>query len=155
MKTPNPEHVQRLVSIINNSPYFELISMKIREIGVGYSRLEIDLNEKHLQPFGIVHGGVFASIIESVTSWAIFYTIEDENSGLTTVNLNLNYLVPAKSGKVMAEGRQIKTGRTLCYAEGRVTDDMGKIVAHGTSTLMIIPGKAPIAKPPFPPKFLD
>ncbi len=155
MKKPNPDHVKRLADTINNSPYFELISMKILDIGIGYCDLEIDLEKKHLQPFGIVHGGVFASIIESVTCWALFYGIEDENGGLTTIDLKLNYLAPASSGKVMAKGRQIKIGKTLAYAEGQVTDEMGKLLAHGTSTLMILPEKAPVVDPPFPPKFLE
>ena len=43
---------------------------------------------------------------------------------------------------------------TLGYAEGQVKDESGKLIAHGTSTLMILPGEAPVADPPFPPKFL-
>lgn len=89
-----------------------------------------------------------------MTCWAVFYGVEDENGGLTTIDLKLNYLAPATSGKVMAKGSQIKIGKTLAYAEGRVTDESGKILAHGTSTLMILPGKAPVVDPPFPPKFL-
>jgi uncharacterized protein (TIGR00369 family) len=155
MKTPNPEHVERLVSVINSSPYFELISMKIREIGIGYSLFEIDLEERHLQPFGLVHGGVFASIIDSAASWAIFYGIKDENGGLTSVDLKLNYLAPAVYGKLLAKGRQITLGKTFGYAEAQVTDESGKILAHGTSTVMIAPGKLPVVEPPFPPKFLE
>lgn len=155
MKNPNPEHVERFISVINSSPYFQLLSMKVCEVGIGYCFLEIDLEKKHLQPFGIVHGGVFASVIESVTSWAIFYGVEDENDGLTTIDLKLNYLSPAVSGKAVAEGRQIKLGNTLGYAEGQVKDENGKLIAHGTSTLLILPGGAPVADPPFPPKFLQ
>ena len=154
MNNPNPEHVKRFIGVINSSPYFQLLSMKVREVGIGYCVLEIDLEKKHLQPFKIVHGGVFASVIESVTSWAIFYGIENENDGLTTIDLKLNYLSPAVSGKAIAEGRQIKVGNTLGYAEGQVKDESGKLIAHGTSTLMILPGEAPVADPPFPPKFL-
>jgi len=155
MKTPNPEHIERLVNVINRSPYFALISMKIRKIGVGFSLFEIDIEEKHLQPFGIVHGGVFASIIDSAASWAIFYSIEDENRVLTSVDLKLNYLAPAASGKVIAKGRQIMLGKTLGYAEAHVTNDSGEILAHGTSTVMILPGKGPFVELPFPPKFLE
>jgi len=155
MKTPNPEHVERLISVINSSPYFTLISMKIREIGIGYSLFEIDLDKRHLQPFGLVHGGVFASIIDSAASWAIFYGIKDENGGITSVDLKLNYLAPAVYGKVLAKGRQITLGNTLGYAEAQVTDETGKILAHGTSTIMIVPGHFPVFEPPFPPKFLE
>jgi uncharacterized protein (TIGR00369 family) len=155
MKTPNPAHIERLGRVINNSPYFELMSMKICDIGVGHSRFEIDLNKKHLQPFGLVHGGVFATIIDTATSWAIFYSIEDQDAGMTSVDLKLNYLAPAASGKLIAKGRQKKVGNTLGYATAEVTDEAGKILAHGTSTLMILQGKAPPADPAFPPKFIE
>ena len=155
MRTPNPEYVARLFDVINSSPYFELISMKIREIGVGYSRFETELDKRHLQPFDLVHGGVFASLIDTAASWALFYGIEDQHAGLTSVDLKLNYLSPAASGKLIAKGRQIKMGKTLGYAEAQVTDKTGKILAHGTSTIMILQGKAPAADPPFPPKFIE
>jgi len=129
--------------------------MKVREIGVGYSCFEIDLNKNHLQPFGLVHGGVFASLIDTAASWAAFYGIEDQHAGLTSVDLKLNYLAPAVSGKLMAKGRQIKMGKILSYAEARVTDKSGKLLAHGTSTIMILKGKAPTADPPLPSKFVE
>ncbi len=155
MKTPHPKHVEKLISLVNDCPYFTLISMKIREIGVGYSGIEIDLAQKHLQPFGLVHGGVFATIIDSAASWALFYGIEDHDAGLTSVDLKLNYLSPVVAGKLIAKGRQIKIGKTLGYAEAEVADQTGKIVAHGTSTIMILPGKSPVADLPFPPKFIE
>lgn len=155
MRTPNPEYVARLLDVINSAPYFELISMKIREIGVGYSLIETDLDKKHLQPFDLVHGGVFASLIDTAASWALFYGIEDQHAGLTSVDLKLNFLSPAASGKLITKGRQIKMGKTLGYAEAQVTDETGKILAHGTSTIMILQGKAPAADPPFPPKFIE
>ncbi len=129
--------------------------MKIRDMGVGHTLLEIDLNEKHLQPMGQVHGGVFASVIDSAASWATFYGIEDENGGVTSVDLKLNYLAPAVSGKLWAKGSQIKLGKTLGYAEARVTDESDRLCAHGTLTVMVLPGRAPVVDPPFPPKFLD
>ena len=155
MKMPNPEHITRLAEVINSAPYFKLMAMQIRQIGVGYSLFEIGLAKKHLQPFGLTHGGVFAALIDTAASWALFYSIEDQNAGLTSVDLKLNYLGPAVSGKLIARGRQIKIGKTLGYAEAQVNDETGKILAHGTSTIMILQGKAPAADPPFPLKFTE
>jgi len=154
MNRPNPEHVERLMSTINASPYFQLLDMRVMEMGVAYSVVEINLARQHLQPFGIVHGGALASLIESATSWAVFYEIEDESAGVTTVDLKLNYLAPATAGRVIARGRRIKLGRTLGYAEATVTAEGGEILAHGTSTLMILAGKAPRMDAPFHPKFV-
>ena len=155
MKTPNPEYIKRMREIVNTCPYFELLSMKLLDMGIGYSVLEIDLTQKHLQPFGMVHGGVFSSIIDAAAFWAVYPGIEDPAAGMTTVDLKLNYLAPAASGKLIARGRQIKVGRTLGYAEAKVVNQDEKILAHGTSTVIILPGKAIEGDPPLPPKFIE
>jgi uncharacterized protein (TIGR00369 family) len=155
MKTINPEYIERVNQLVNRCPYFDLLSMKIQEVGARFSVLEIDLAQKHLQPFGFVHGGVFASIIDAAAFWSLFYEIEDQETGVTTVDLKLNYLAPAVSGKLIAKGRQIKLGKTLGYAEAEVTDVNGKILAHGTSTVILLPGQGLTADPPLPPKFIS
>lgn len=155
MKIPNPEYIRRIREIVSTSPYFKLLSMKLVDVGIGYSSLKIDLTRKHLQPFGAVHGGVFSSILDAAAFWAVYCGIEDQEAGMTTVDLKLNYLAPATSGKLIASGHQIKLGRTLGYAEAEVLDQNGKILAHGTSTLIIIPDKAVKADPPLPPKFIE
>jgi uncharacterized protein (TIGR00369 family) len=153
MKTLNPEYIRRVSELANRSPYFELQSMKLVGVGTGFSRLEIALGKKHLQPFGFVHGGVFASIIDAACFWSIFCSIEDQRYGATTVDLKLNYLAPAVSGKLIAEGKQIKLGKTLGYSEARVSDGEGRLLAHGTSTLMILPNNSLVLDQPLPPKF--
>jgi uncharacterized protein (TIGR00369 family) len=155
MKKPNPEYIKRIYQIVNLCPYFKLLSMKLQDVGIGYSVLETDLAKKHLQPFGMVHGGVFASIIDAAAFWSVYLGIEDQSAGLTTVDLKLNYLAPAASGKLIARGRQIKLGKTLGYADAEVTDETGKVLAHGSSTVIILSGKAIEADPPLPPKFID
>jgi uncharacterized protein (TIGR00369 family) len=155
MKKLNPEYIERFKPFVNHSPYFKLLSMKIVDVGLGFSLLEVNLAEKHLQPFGFVHGGVYASIIDAAAFWALFCGIEDPNAGATTVDLKLNYLAPTASGKLIAKGRQIKLGKTLGYAEATVTDENSRLLAHGTSTLMILPGPGNgLAMDwPLPPKF--
>jgi len=155
MKRLNPEYVERVIGLANGSPYFQLISMKICELGLDHSVLEIDLDRTHLQPFGQAHGGVFASIIDAAAFWAGFGSLE-QDAGMISVDLKLNFLAPAESGKLIARGRRIKLGRTLGYAEAEVTDGDGKLVAHGTSTLIVLQGRAVLSpSPPLPPKFLD
>ena len=155
MKKLNPDYIKRIREIVTTSPYFELLSMELVDVGLGYSSLEIDVTRKHLQPFGMVHGGVFSSIIDAAAFWSVYPGIEDPAAGMTTVDLKLNYLAPAASGKLIARGRQIKLGRTLGYAEAQVVNQDEKILAHGTSTVIILPGKAIEIDPPLPPKFTE
>jgi len=112
MKTINPEYVEAVKKGVNGSPYFSLLCMKILDFGAGKSHLEIETaHDKHLQPFGAVHGGVFASIIDAAAFWSV-YPEADEDVGMTTVDLKVNYLAPSFGSKLVARGRCIKLGKT-------------------------------------------
>jgi len=88
----------------------------------------------------LVHGGVLATLIDTATFWSVYLRIP-EDAGLVNIDLKLNYLQPVENGRLTAEGRSIRSGKTICYAESDVWNARGDLVAHGTSTLMIIPGK--------------
>ena len=155
MKKPNPEHTKSICDLVNISPYPSLLSMNLVDIGIGFAVLEIDTEKKHKQLLGAVHGGVLASLIDTVAFWAVYYEIENHDAWLTSVDLKLNYLAPATSGKLTARGRQIKVGGKLCYAEAQVNTEDDRIIAHGTATLMIMPELKMPAGFIFPPKFID
>lgn len=154
MRRLNPEYVEIISKVTSACPYFQLLSMKVIDLDIGSCRLEVELAEKHLQPFGLVHGGVFASVIDAATFWAVFPEVDD-NVGMTSVDLKLNYLGPAAKGRLIARGRRIKLGRTLGLGEAEVTDEEGKLLAQGTSTLMVMPGIPFNPKVGLPPKFIE
>jgi uncharacterized protein (TIGR00369 family) len=98
---------------------------------------------------------VFASILDAAAFWAVYGDLTDPTAGLTTVDLTLNYLAPAVAGTLTARGKTLKLGRSLGYAEAFVFNQSDALVAHGSSTVMVLAGKAIAAKPALPPKFFD
>ena len=154
MKQLNPAWVQTLASMGNACPFFQLLSMDIKELSWGRSHLAIDLASKHHQPFGIVHGGVMASLIDAAGWWAAYSQLEP-GLGLTTVEMKLNYLAPAISGQALGQGQVLKMGRSLALAQAQVTDPKGNLLAHGTVTLMVLPQLRVPGQDGLPPKFLD
>jgi uncharacterized protein (TIGR00369 family) len=138
MRPLNPAWVEAVKGQVNPCPYFRLQSMRVTDLTPGRVRLEIELAEKHLQPFGIVHGGVYSSLVDAAGFWAC-YTLSAEGAGMTTVELKLNYLAPIQSGKMIGLGESIKVGRNLALGQARVESDQGQLLAHGTVTLMILP----------------
>ena len=133
----NRKYAEAIATIANRSPYFSLLSMTIKDLRWGTSLLEVQLGKKHLQPFGVVHGGVIASVVDAAAYMAVFPQVE-KGKGLTTVEMKINYLAPAREGKLVARGRSIKLGKTLALGEGQVEDEKGILVAHGTVTLMVV-----------------
>jgi uncharacterized protein (TIGR00369 family) len=134
----NPKYTEAIAMIVNRSPYFSLLSMEIKDLQWGTSLLEIQLAEKHLQPFGFVHGGAMASIMDAATFWAVFPQIE-KGLGLTTVEIKVNFLAPAQKGKLVAKGRCIRLGKTLALGDAEIRNSEGGLVAHGTATMMVVP----------------
>jgi uncharacterized protein (TIGR00369 family) len=134
----NPRYMEAVAILVNESPYFLLLSMKIKDLQWGTCLMEVELAEKHLQPFGNVHGGAIASLVDATAFWAVFPQVE-RGKGLTTVEMKLNYLAPVRKGKLVAQGRCIKMGRTLALGEASVTNGEGTLIAHGTATMMVVP----------------
>jgi len=145
MKKVNPEYAQALMTIANKGPYLQLLSMKICELDYGYCKVETQLSDKLHNPFGSLHGGVFSSILDTATFWAIYCGI-DEDAGITTIDLQINNLAAINSGKIIAEGKQLKFGRTICLAESSLKDENGKLLAYGTSKIYLAHGLQSIDK---------
>ncbi|MBM9606705.1 PaaI family thioesterase [Desulfopila inferna] len=141
MVQPNPAYVEELIETVKTSPFPAHMSMRLETINQDSAIIGLSLGNCHLQPFGIVHGGVLATLIDTATFWSVFMRLP-EDAGLVNVDLKLNYLRPVIDGELKAEGIAIKCGKSISYAEAKVFDGLGNLVAHGTSTLMTLPGKS-------------
>lgn len=140
MQRVNDRYIQELLDLVNSSPFPTHLPFRLVSVGLDEARVELKIEQKHLQPLDTVHGGVIATLIDTATYWAAFLTLP-EDTGLVNVDLKLNYLRPVNAGILTADGRCLRAGRTISYAEAHVKDGHGRLVAHGTSTLMALPGK--------------
>jgi uncharacterized protein (TIGR00369 family) len=95
----------------------------------------------HLNPAGTVHGGLVATLLDSCMGLAIQSTLE-KGVSQTTLEFKISLLRPItpETGMIKAEGIVLSRGRRVGTAEGRVTDDSGRLLAHGTTTCLIFQG---------------
>jgi uncharacterized protein (TIGR00369 family) len=132
----NPEHLKAVIRAINQGPFFRHMSMRVTEIGTGYAVVVIDIGKEHMNPFGGLHGGAIASAIDTAAYWSAYCELPEE-SGLVSIDLNVDFLAPVAGERVMVNGQRIKSGKTIYLAEARMSDRKGKVLAHGTSKLMV------------------
>ncbi|MBI3199563.1 MAG: PaaI family thioesterase [Rhodospirillales bacterium] len=94
--------------------------------------------DDHLNPSGTVHGGLAATLLDSCMGLAIWSTLE-KGFGETTVEFKISLVRPItpETGVIKAEGVVLNRGRRVGTAEGRITDDKGRLLAHGTTTCLI------------------
>jgi uncharacterized protein (TIGR00369 family) len=137
----NPRYRERLFALIDEAPFVRHMGMRITDLAWGRAIFEMTPAEFRLQPFGVVHGGNIATLIDSATFWACYLSMGSDDDGLTSVDLKLNYLASARMEAFRCTGTLIKAGKTLSYAEADVRTSDGRLIAHGTSTLMRLPGQ--------------
>jgi uncharacterized protein (TIGR00369 family) len=120
-------------------PVAELIGLVLEEAGGGEATMSLDVEERHANPMGTVHGGILCDLADGAMGMAFASTL-DEGESFTTLELKINFLRPFWTGRIVARGRVLQRGRTVGLTECSVEDDEGRLVAHATSTCMVLRG---------------
>ena len=95
-------------------------------------------NGSHLNPWGTVHGGLTATLLDSCMGLAVQSTLAKGVSSTTLeFKISLVRAITPETGEIRAEGKVLNAGRRIGTAEGRVIDKMGRLLAHGTTTCFI------------------
>jgi uncharacterized protein (TIGR00369 family) len=98
-----------------------------------YCRFELPLQPFLMNRYGIPHGGMHATLLDTVMGFAGCYTGDRDAPRLgMTLSLNVNFLAQARGGMLIGEGRRTGGGRKTFFAEGVVTDEFGTRVATGS-----------------------
>ena len=127
--------LDRLVTAVQNSDFYQLLGMEIVDIKPGYSKLRLRFRKTLTHAGGVGHGGVMASIADSCIACALFGMIEDpKDLGISTIEMKLNYFRPFKEGEMIAEGRIIQKGSSIAVGEMDVHDGNGLVYGKGIST---------------------
>jgi uncharacterized protein (TIGR00369 family) len=98
----------------------------------------LEPGEHHYNPIGSVHGGVYATLLDSATGCAVHSTLP-AGFGYTSVDLNVKFLraITRDTGRVLAEGTVTHRGRRLALAEATLTDAQGRLLATATSSCLV------------------
>jgi uncharacterized protein (TIGR00369 family) len=134
------QHLEEIIrGFLPAPPIAQTLSFSLIEVSDGFVAFEGNPGPHLLNPLGTVHGGWVLTLIDSVTGCAVHSTLP-AGVAYTTIETKANFSRPItpNTGVVRAEGRVVGKGRTIISAEGRVFDDSGRLLAHGTSTLMVL-----------------
>lgn len=116
----------------------ETLGYDVTEVESGRVTVTANPNDTHLNPAGTVHGGLAATLLDSAMGLAIQSTLE-KGVGSTTLEFKISLVRPItpETGTIKAEGVVLSCGRRIGTAEGRITDQQGRLLAHGTTTCLI------------------
>ena len=133
-----------LAGEIPHAEIARMLDVALVEVGPGLAVFQGAPLQRHLNPMGCVHGGWFATLLDSALGCAV-HTMMPPGRGYTTAELGVNMVraLTPKVPRVRAEGRVIHGGRQLATAEARLVGPDGTLYAHATTTCLVfeLPGR--------------
>jgi uncharacterized protein (TIGR00369 family) len=135
------ELLERMIAgELPSPPISATLGFRLVEVSPGRAIFEGEPSPALLNPLGSVHGGWALTLIDSATGCAL-HTELPAGIGYTTVETKVNFARPIApdGGTVRCEGQVVTRGRQIATAEARLMSSEGKLLAHGTSTLIILP----------------
>src|ERR671917_324627 len=120
-------------------PIADLMGFRGVEFARGRAVFEMTPGPQHYNPIGTVHGGIALTLLDSAMGCAVHTTL-GAGVGYTTLEVKTNFVRPitAETGLIRCEGTVLHGGSRVATAEGRLTDGAGRLLAHGTTTCLIL-----------------
>lgn len=122
-------------------PIAQMLGMELIEVSHGHAVFALEPAEWMYNPLGTVHGGIAATLLDSCMGCAIHTTLP-AGTGYTTSDLQVRYLraMSDTTGRVIAEGEVVHTGRRQATAHGRLhVESTGKLIATATTGCIVLP----------------
>jgi uncharacterized protein (TIGR00369 family) len=135
-----------LIGMLNGrypcAPYSDTMDIKLVEVEDGRVVFLGTPSAHYLNPVGTIHGGWAATPLDGAMAYCVHSTLKTGES-YTTLEMKINYVRPifSSTGLVHCESKLIHRGRRTATSEGRLYDEHGKLLAHGSETCMIFPAE--------------
>lgn len=121
-------------------PVGATVDFTLDEVEHGRAVFSLLPGEEHYNPIGSVHGGIFATLLDSAAGCAVQSTLP-RGTGYTSLDLTVKFLRPVtvETGRVRAVGRVVSSGRRTALAEAQLLDAGDRLLAHATSSCLLFP----------------
>jgi uncharacterized protein (TIGR00369 family) len=131
---------------IPEPPFGKLLGIDLFDVGEGRFMMSLQPQECHYNPMGCVHGGILATLLDSVMSAAV-HTALPAGRGYLTTEITVKFLSPVfeVTGEIMAEGRVVSAEGDVATAEGRIVDSRDVVLATATAICRVFDQKQPPA----------
>lgn len=122
-------------------PFAGIIDIWLAEVEEGRVVFEGRPSARFYNPLGTVHGGWISSLLDSAMGCAVHSRLR-AGQGYTTVDLKVSLVraVTKATGNLRCEGVSVHAGGRIATSEGRVWDEAGKLIAHGSETCLVLDG---------------
>ncbi|MDF2037727.1 PaaI family thioesterase [Cytobacillus oceanisediminis] len=132
------EHLQKVRADFESSPFWNFIGLRLKELKEGYVLLELPIQKDFINVRNSVHGGIYASVMDTAMGMAGRSLGYDE---VATLHLNIQYLKSVMDGTIYSEAEIIHQNRSTVFIEGRLMNEDGELIGHCTGTFKLSKGE--------------
>lgn len=118
---------------IKEIPYPSLLGFELVDLQFGEATLKLAMRDELRQPYGFLHGGATASLIDTATAFACISCLEKGEQTMT-IDLTIHYLRPHQDGEVFCTAKVVRNGKRIQTVSAEVVNDDGKLIATALST---------------------
>jgi len=136
-KTVSEVQKRRAAEMIKTIPYPSLLGFELVDLKIGEAVLKLPMRDALRQPYGLLHGGATASLIDTAMAFACI-TCLAEGEQSTTVDLTVHYLRPHTEGEIFCTARVVRDGKRIMTVSAEVVNEAGKLIATALSSYMKI-----------------
>jgi uncharacterized protein (TIGR00369 family) len=118
-------------------PFAQLIGADLVSVGDGVAVFRCTPDESTYNPLGLVHGGVLCTLLDSAAGCAVHSQLP-AGVGFSSIEIKVSFLRPANGATLEIEGRSLRVGRQVAFAEAYARNGDGKIVGHATTSIALV-----------------
>lgn len=127
------EKKKQAFAAVGKIPYLKFLGIEPVDFDRGVAVLSLEMRDELRQPYGLLHGGAIASLIDSATASAVIGTLS-EGEQATTIDLSLQFLRPHTVGKVVCTAKVTRAGKRIIFVQAEVVNEENKTIATALST---------------------
>lgn len=139
---PDQDWIQRL-NAHRDRTLMNTLEIRYTEAGADFLLAEMPVDDRHLQPMGILHGGASAALAESVGSAASAMVLSGSGRAAVGLELAINHLGAVHGGRVTARADAVHLGRSTHLWQVRIDDEEGRQIALAKLTMLVLEDRSP------------
>ena len=123
--------------IEENPSMLDLADIKALLLPNGDVEFTMKVEYRHTNVYGVVHGGIFATLLDTAMGFSCFYSGDDRR--VMTINMNVSFVGNCPEGVIIkTTGRPIHSGKRTMVTEGEIFDEYGKLLATAQGTFFVL-----------------
>lgn len=126
-------YVQKAAAALANIPFARLLGFELIDLEPHTARIKLKMRDELRQPYGILHGGATASLIDTTMAFAVRTCVPPEIQ-TSTIDLTVHYLRPHSEGEIVCTAKVERCGKRILTVSAEVRNESEKLIASALST---------------------